>query len=176
MSKPHVLKSELVYEGFFDLRVDTLSLPGKQPATYTVLVAYEAVTVLAVTPEGKLIITHEYRHPTGQYLLGLPGGRLDSDDEPPIEAAKRELEEETGYVARHFKEIGVVYPFPAVCGQKIHYFLALDAVRKGPHKQEPYELIETLELTLEELFQRIERGEGVDGVLFPALAFYERGR
>lgn len=172
-TKPHIVKSEIVYTGFHDVRVDTLLLPGKEPIDYTVLVpaASDAAVVLAFTKNGKFLVHREYRHPTGRYLLGLPGGRVD-EGEDPLETARRELEEETGFAAEDLLPLGAVYPFPAVCNQRIHYFLAKKATPKGAAKKEPYELIETLELDQKELFAKIAQGEEVDGILFPALAFY----
>ena len=174
MPKPLIIKSETVYQGFFDLQIDTLSLPNKEPMNYTSLIApKEAAVVLALTKEGRFLINREYRHPTGKHILGLPGGKVDMG-EKPHETAKRELEEETGYCAKEFIPLGIVYPFPAICDQEIHYFLAKEAELQGPPKQEPYELIETLSLSLEEIFTKIQEGEAVDGILFPALAFYRQ--
>lgn len=173
MSKPLVSKSEIVYEGYFNLKIDTLELPGKAPIDYTVLlIAKEAACVLAVTPQGKLVINREYRHPVDEYLLCIPGGRLDPGEDP-LTAAKRELKEETGYTADEFIHLGTTYPLPAVCDQRIHYYLAKDATSTQQAEKEPYELIQTLEITKEDLFQRIRRGEPVDGVLFPALSLYD---
>lgn len=174
MSKPLVHDSQIVYEGYYNLKVDTLTLPGKKPIEYTVLLlAKEAAVILAITPQGKLVINREYRHPTERYLLGLPGGRVDPG-ENPLFTAKRELNEETGYTSEEFIPLGSMYPLPAVCNQRIHYFLAKGATPTGKIEKEPYELIETLEMTQEELFQRIQQGEAVDGILFPALTFYNR--
>lgn len=172
MPKPLIIKSETVYKGFFDVKVDTLSLPGKEPIEYTsLIIAKEAAVILALTSGGQFLINREYRHPTGRHLLSLPGGRVDAG-ETPSETAKREFEEETGYTAKEFLLLGTVYPFPAVCDQKIHYYFAKDAFLNGPAKKEPYELIETLFMSLDEIYRRVSYGEAVDGVLFPALAFY----
>lgn len=176
MSKPIIIKSETVYKGFFDLQVDTLLLPGKEPMHYTsLIVSKEVAVILALTPEGQFLINREYRHPTGKHVLGLPGGRVDPG-EIPYETAKRELEEETGYSAKEFILLGITYPFPAVCDQKIHYYLAKDAIIQSSPQKEPYELIETLQLSLDEIFTKIQEGEAVDGILFPALAFYRQSK
>lgn len=173
MPKPLVRKSEIVYEGYFDLKVDTLELPGKAPIDYTMLlIAKEAACVLAITPQGKFVINREYRHPVDEYLLCIPGGRLDPGEDP-LTAARRELKEETGYTAREFIHLGTTYPLPAVCDQRIHYYLAKDATFTQQAETEPYELIQTLEMTKAELFERINQGEPADGVLFPALSLYD---
>ena len=171
-TKPDIVKREFVYKGYHNLVVDTLSLPGKQPIEYTMLqVEHDATVILAATKNNKFVFTREYRHPPQRYLIGLPGGRIDLKEDP-MAAAKRELEEETGYTAADYLLLGIAYPCPAVSNQKIHYYLAKDAAPHGKMEREPYELMETLELSQDELFARIAQGQEADGILFPALAFY----
>lgn len=171
-TKPSILKRELVYKGFHDLWVDTLSLPGKHPIEYAVLqLARDAAVVLAVTTNGKFLVNREYRHPIGRYLFGLPGGQIDKGEDP-IHAAKRELEEETGYTAQEYLPLGIAHPLPAVCNQRIHYYLAKEALPKGKMQKEPYELMETLELSKKEIFEKMALGQEADSILLAALAFY----
>ena len=85
---PEVKSSEIALHGFFDVRIDILQLPhGPKRPYYVVDIGIHAAAILAITKEGKLVITKEYRHPTKKWLLGCPGGRIDTG-ESPIEAAK----------------------------------------------------------------------------------------
>lgn len=108
---PEITKSEVVYKGLFDLHYDELALPEGISRHYTsLLMPCDAAVTLAETDEGKLVINLEYRHPTRTWLLSAPGGRIDKG-ETPLETAKRELLEETGYSAKEFKLVEASTPF-----------------------------------------------------------------
>jgi ADP-ribose pyrophosphatase len=82
---------------FLRLRKDTVILPdGRQVDDYFVRETRGFVIIFAVTPGGDVIFTREYRHGFGTYLLGLPGGQIDAGEQP-VDCARRELAEETGY-------------------------------------------------------------------------------
>lgn len=166
---PEVKGSETVFKGYFNVREDHLQLPHGARMCYTCLeVGVHAAAILAKTKEGKLIINREYRHPTGKWLLSCPGGRIDPG-ESPLEAAKRELLEETGYGGGKFSLLGNAYPFPAVAEQIIYYIYVEDAVFVQPTRHEPFEMIHTELKAPEELMQEIAAGFPVDGVLCTAL-------
>ena len=166
---PNVLSSEIVYKGFFDLRKDHLQLPHGPESHYTILMTgADAAAVIAETEDGKLLILNEYRHPTGQWLYGCPGGRLDRGEDA-IQGAQRELLEETGYRSDEWIPMGVIYPFPAVCDQKIHFLLAKNAQFVQAPTHETFELIVPLLKTKHELYQEISSGAPVDGILCTAL-------
>ena len=166
---PETLDSEVVYSGYFDLKVDHLQLPHGPKRAYTTLnVKAHAAAVLAKTPEGKFIINKEYRHPTGKWLLSCPGGRIDPG-ESPLEAARRELIEETGYAGDQLSLLGSAFPFAGVSDQLIHYVLIENARYQQPPALEPFELIHTELKTLEELKEEIASGAPIDGVLCTAL-------
>ena len=172
ISLPKVIDSRWVHEGFFNLRIDSLELPPHLHMQYTVLeVKNHATAILAYTREKKLVVLKEYRHPVGKWLLGCPGGRIDSG-ESPIETAKRELLEETGYTAEDFVSLGSACPFPSAADQLIFYVLATGAHKIQEPLLEPFELIRHEEITEKELYQAIQSGYPVDGILCTALFFH----
>ena len=166
---PEVKSSEIVYKGYFDLRVDLLQLPHGPQLPYTVLLTkVHATAIIAETPDGKFVINREYRHPTGKWLLSCPGGRIDIG-ESPLQAASRELLEETGYVGSEYIQIGTIFPFPAVSDQPIHYIWAKGVKKVQPPEHEAFELIHTEVMSKEEILREIASGVPVDGVLCTAL-------
>jgi ADP-ribose pyrophosphatase len=166
---PEVKESHIVHHGFFDVRVDTLQLPHGPKRPYTVLnIKSHAAAVIAQTKDGKLLVTQEYRHPTGQWLLSCPGGRIDTG-ESPIEAARRELLEETGYGGGEFSLLGSIYPYPSVTNQQIFFVHAKNVAYQQPPTLEDFELIHSDLKTPEELFKAIATGSPVDGVFCSGL-------
>jgi ADP-ribose pyrophosphatase len=166
---PEVQSSEIVHEGYFNVRIDLLQLPHGPKLSYTVLeLGAHAAVVLARTQEGKFVINKEFRHPPRKWLLSCPGGRIDTG-ETPVEAAKRELLEETGYGGGKFTLVGNAHPMPAVTGQVIHYVYAENVELLQKPAPEPFEMIHTELKTEEELMQEIHSGQEVDGILCTAL-------
>lgn len=166
---PQLKSRETVYQGYFDVNVDLLKLHHGPNLTYTSLdIKANAAAIIAKTKEGKFVINKEYRHPTGKWLLSCPGGKIDTG-ESPIEAAKRELLEETGYGGGTSHLVGSAYPFAGVCAQVIHfiYMENVEFIQTSCH--EPMELIHTELKTQEELMSEIAAGFPVDGVLCTAL-------
>lgn len=169
---PEVIRTEIAYQGYFDVAIDHLKLPHGHERPYTVLKqGGHAAAVLALTTEGKLVTAKEYRHPLRQWLLSCPGGRIDPG-ESPLEAGKRELLEETGYGGGTFTLLGSVFPFPAVSDQEIFFILATDVTYLQAPALDPFELIQIELQTPEDVFQRIRDGEPVDGVFCSGLFLF----
>jgi ADP-ribose pyrophosphatase len=166
---PLISSSETVYRGFFDLRRDRLLRPDGQFLDYTsVVIGWSAAVILAQDDNGRFILNREYRHPTGQAILGCPGGRIEKGEDPR-RAAERELLEETGYWSGQFTLLGSCYPSPSLCNQIIFFFHAKDATYRGEKDLDPFEFIETELKTEEELRHALKTGVPIDSLLCAAL-------
>jgi ADP-ribose pyrophosphatase len=170
MKKPNVKSSRILHEGFISLREDLLEKENGLVQPMNTIVCSDATSVLAQDTSGRWILNREYRHATGEILLGCAGGRLEPGEDP-IEGGKREFFEETGYWADDVVLLGSSYPFPGLCNQKIYYLFAKGAVKKGAPQLEPFEFIETEILETAELEKRLRQGHGIDGILLTALSY-----
>lgn len=172
--KPKIKSSQYIYRGFFDVREDILQRADGEVHPYTSLIlSSHAAAIVAQDTEGRWILNREYRHPTGEYILGCPGGRLEPGEEPLI-GGQRELFEETGYWSDEIVIVGCCYPFPGICDQKIYYLWAKNAVKKSGQKLDPFEFIETELKTDTELRAEIRSRSNVDAVLCTALWYKDQ--
>jgi len=133
-----------------------------------------AAFVLPVTEEATALLVRQYRHPTGQFLLEVPAGKVDAGETPEA-AARRELKEEVGAEAEELVPLPPFHPQPSFNAVVFHPFLALGARRVGELELEPSELLEPVELPLAELYARLAAGEIKDGATALTL-FYARPR
>lgn len=168
---PKLISKETVYENYLKIEKETLELPGGESYPYFVLeLAPAAVMNLCFTPEGKLVVNREYRHPTKQVLISLPGGFIDKS-EPPIEAAKRELAEETGFTAKDFKILGESFPFPGISNQKTIFVYSCEGKKKEEPTLETAEILQTTTASIEEIWDWVRQGRPLDGILLTGLQF-----
>lgn len=134
----HKLTAVTVYEGtMINLRRDTVTLPNGKQATREVVEHPGAVAIVPITEEGKVILVRQYRHAIGRLLLEIPAGKLDKGEHPD-DCARRELEEETGYVATEWQRLASVYTTPGFTNEIIHIYLAkgLTATTQHPDEDE----------------------------------------
>ncbi|MCQ4149009.1 NUDIX domain-containing protein [Rhodococcus qingshengii] len=119
------LGSKTVYTGaIIALRVDTVAMPGGQRADREVVEHYGAVAVVALDEHDNLVLIHQYRHPLGHRLWEIPAGLLDAPGESPVEAAARELGEETGLGADRWSVLVDVALSPGFTDEAVRVFLA----------------------------------------------------
>jgi 8-oxo-dGTP pyrophosphatase MutT (NUDIX family) len=128
------------------------------------------INIVPVTEEGRVVMIRQYRHGTGEVGLEIPGGVIDAGEDPLI-AARRELREETGYVAEEIAAIGQVAPNPAIQDNRCYSFLAQGAYREGGQELDAGEDIEVVEIEQREIPQLIETGEINHGLVVVALRF-----
>lgn len=117
--------SRVVYSGaILALRLDRVAMPGGRIAEREVIEHHGAVAIVALDDAGEVVLIDQYRHPLGTRLLELPAGLLDVQGEDPLEAAKRELAEETGFAAREWSVLVDVALSPGFTDEALRVYLA----------------------------------------------------
>ena len=153
------LSGELIYDGcVVHLWRDEIELPDGGRGVREIVRHVGAVAVLPLTDKGEVICVRQYRYPFAEVLLEIPAGKLDSPDEDVIEAARRELREETGAVAESLVYLGEIDTTPALIDEKIHLYLA-KGLSFGERELDEDEFLNTELVPLNELFAQVMRGE-----------------
>lgn len=165
------LKRELVYQGtILDVYKDTVEANGHK-AEWDFIHHHGAAAVVPVTKEGKILMVRQYRNALDRETLEIPAGKLDSPDEPKIECAYRELEEETGYRCEQLEYLLTVNTTIAFCDEAIDIFVAKDLIPSHQHLDED-EVINVEAWDLEDLKQLIYSGKMTDGKTVAAIMTY----
>ena len=131
-----------------------------------------AAAVVAVADDGKLLMVRQYRNALDRETLEIPAGKLDAPDEPKIECAYRELEEETGFRSDHLELLIQLKTAVAYCNEFIDVYVAKDLVPSHQHLDED-EFINVCEYTVDALCEKIFSGEIQDAKTIAAIMAYK---
>lgn len=113
-----------VYRGkLLHVRCDRVRLPDGMEATREYIIHPGAVAMVALLDDGRVVMERQYRYPLGGDLLEIPAGKIDPGEDP-LATAKRELLEETGYVASSWTLLTTMDPLAAYSSERIHIYLA----------------------------------------------------
>ncbi len=157
------VKSETVFSGpVFRVEKSEVILPDGKSARRDVLRHLGAVCVIPIDEDNNVIAVRQYRTGFGGITLEIPAGKLDSKDEEPFSAAKRELQEEVGAVAKEWTYLGEYYGSPAIVDEKIHMYMAKELEYSDVSPDED-EFIEIERIPLEVFKDMVIRGEIPDG-------------
>lgn len=153
------LSKKYVYKGkILKFRVDQALLPDGTVAGREVVEHPGGVCVVALTDKNEILAVKQFRYPYFEILTEIPAGKFDSPDEIPLEAAKRELKEETGAKAKTMIDLGVIYPSPGCYGESLYMFAAKD-LEFGDLDPDDDEFLEVLRIPLEKFYEQILSGE-----------------
>ena len=157
----HFVAGEEVYAGRL-LRVQrhVVRLPDGSEGVREYIRHPGAVVILALLEDGCVLLERQFRYPHRREFLELPAGKLDPGEQH-LETAKRELLEETGYVAAEWRRLGLLHPCIGYSDEGIELWLArkLELRRR---KLDHGEFLETLQLPLDEAVQMVRDGRITD--------------
>ncbi|AXJ02324.1 8-oxo-dGTP pyrophosphatase MutT, NUDIX family [Cyclonatronum proteinivorum] len=156
----------------FTLMENRMSMPdGTDAGNFYTLNAPDWVIMLAFDTNGRLITVDQYRHGVDTTSLEVPGGVIDGND-TPLETAKRELQEETGYVSDEWISLGNVSANPALFNNYCHFYLARNCRLVSGQNLDEHEDISVHLLTLTEYEEMITAGRVHHALAVAALARY----
>ncbi|MBK5251952.1 MAG: NUDIX hydrolase [Peptostreptococcaceae bacterium] len=169
MNVEKTIKSDKLYQGkIINLRIDTVELPNQKYSKREIIEHCGGVAVIAVH-DGKIILVKQYRKAVEKSLYELPAGKLEAI-ENPLECAKRELIEETGYEPQNLKFVLNFYSSPGFSNEMIHLFIAdrISFVGASPDEDE---YIEVVEIPFEDAFRMVSEGEIIDAKTIVGLLY-----
>ncbi len=153
----HFVDTKRVYEGdIINLRVDRLHREGKDVLREVVEHNGGVVILCQPTPD-EVVLIKQYRYSVDEELYEFPAGRMEKDEEP-LPAAKRELTEETGYVAREWHEISRFYTAPGFCNEMLYMYKATDVTIESKSLDEDEET-EVVVMKLKEAWKLVITGK-----------------
>jgi len=152
---------ELYRSPIFWVTEDHAKEPGEFEIHRAIVRHAGSAVMMAVDDRRRILLVRQYRLPARAYLWELPAGRLDPG-EKPLTAAKRELEEETGYRARRWRKLISFYPSPGYVSEKMTIFLATD-LTAGDAKPMEDERIECRWFSAQQVEQMIRSNKIQDG-------------
>jgi ADP-ribose pyrophosphatase len=150
------VSTEHIFTGrVISLQVDQVRLPNGEITSREIVKHPGAVAVLALLDD-KMLVVEQYRKPLEKSQVEIPAGKLEPGEEP-LEAAKRELEEETGYRCGAIRHIHSFYTSPGFANEILHLYVAEDLTKGNIHLDED-EFLECEAITLEKAKQYIQEG------------------
>ena len=168
-----ILSHETVYKAHvFDVEKVRIEFPDGHQKDYDFVRHGEAVVVVPVTTEGRILFVRQERIGAEKELLELPAGLID-EGEDPQPAALRELREETGYEAGEITRIGGFYASPGYCSEYMHIYLAR-SLSWNPLPQDEDEFLSDTSMSVHEAYDYVENGQIEDAKTIAALMLAQK--
>ena len=167
------LDGETVFDGrLLKVQRDTVRLPNGATTIREHIVHPGAVMILPVLPNGDLVMERQFRYPLGCDVIEFPAGKLDAG-EAPLQAAQRELQEETGYWAQRWEFLASIHVAIAYSNERIDLFLAQELEQQAAALDED-EFLEILQVSPAQAMVWLVEGRITDAKTVVALLMLER--
>lgn len=153
------LSRDVIYEGsVLNVMRDTVRLPNGSISHREIALHIGAVAIIPVLADGRVIMERQFRYAHSRVFLEIPAGKLDTPDEDPLSAAKRELREETGAIAERLTYLGEIDTTPALMNEKIHLYLA-EGITFGERHLDDDEFLDVELIPLATLVEMVMSGD-----------------
>jgi len=166
-----LIKSTKIYDGtVIHLREDEVLCPSGNHS-YREVVDHQGGVAILFIQNNKVCLIKQFRYAYEEEMLEIPAGKIEKNEDP-LTTGLRELEEETGYVAKKATYLGGIYPSCGYTNEIIHLYLVTEATKKEVHFDED-ENIDTYFFSLEEVLEMVKKGIIKDAKTICALQYYQ---
>lgn len=166
------LNSQLIHKSsFLEHTIDSVTLPNGNSGTREVIWHPGGVVVIPYTNDKNLVLVEQFRYATGKTLLEFPAGRLEPN-EPPKEAAIRELKEETGYTAGKMLFLNSIYPAPGFCSECLHIYFAMD-LKQGEQNLDKDEFLNLIHIPKDNVIDKVKSRQIQDAKTLASLSLIQ---
>ena len=170
----HFVDGDVVFDGaLLKVRRDRVRLPDGGEATREYIRHPGAVAIVPLFDDGTVLLERQFRYPHRRAFIEVPAGKLDPG-EPPLDTAKRELLEETGYAAQEWTRLGTMHTAIAYTDEAIALFLCKKMNKVGDPKLDPGEFVETLIVPFDEALAMVRDGRITDSKSVCSLLWVDR--
>ncbi|HKO88217.1 MAG TPA: NUDIX hydrolase [Burkholderiales bacterium] len=170
----HQLQSEAVFDGvLLHVKRDQVGLPDGSSGIREYIVHPGAVAILPLFDDGCVLLERQYRYPLAQVLIEIPAGKIDPG-ESTEGTAKRELLEETGYVAAKWSYMTAIHPLCAYSTERVEIWLARGLSKQGSAQLDAGEFLETFTLSVTDALEWVRDGRISDVKTIIAIQWAEK--
>ena len=170
MPDSRVLSRKTVLQGrVLDIGVERVALPGGRETDLEILRHPGAAAIVPITDGGEVLLIRQYRHAVGDYIWEIPAGTREGE-EPPLDCARRELIEETGFAADEWTDLGEMVPVPGYSTERIFLYVARALSSADQHLDEDEVITEVRAVPADEALSWAADGTIIDAKTVVGLA------